>query len=135
MRKTAFLHCIPSRGIKVPSGPDWIHEIKHDGYRLIVHREGKRVRLFTRNGYDWSDRYPLIIEAALRNRNSSFVIEAVLLGVDGQLLRRIPLRPAQAGALLAFNDSHAVLNSDLAAVFFGPHGEVCFIELKAGCGR
>jgi bifunctional non-homologous end joining protein LigD len=43
------------------------------------------VRLFTRNGHDWSDRFPLISEAALRNRNTSFVIdgEAVLLGVDG----------------------------------------------------
>jgi hypothetical protein len=67
------------------NGPDWIHEIKHDGYRLIVVREGKRVRLFTRNGYDWADRYPLIVEAALRNRSTSFVVdgEAVLLGVDG----------------------------------------------------
>ena len=44
------------------------------------------MRLLTRNGHDWSDRYPLITEAALRNRNSSFVIdgEAVLLGVDGR---------------------------------------------------
>jgi ATP-dependent DNA ligase len=44
------------------------------------------VRLFTRNGHDWSDRFPLISEAALRNRNSFFVIdgEAVLLGVDGR---------------------------------------------------
>ncbi|MDX6557811.1 MAG: hypothetical protein QOF72_860 [Blastocatellia bacterium] len=69
----------------MPAGPDWLHEIKHDGYRLIVQRDGKRVRLFTRNGHDWSNRYPLIVEAALRNRNSSFVIdgEAVLLGVDG----------------------------------------------------
>jgi ATP-dependent DNA ligase len=85
MRKTAFESCIPTRGIKVPAGPDWVHEIKHDGYRLIVQRDGARVRLFTRNGYDWSDRYPLIVEAALRNRISSFVIdgEAVLLGVDG----------------------------------------------------
>jgi ATP-dependent DNA ligase len=68
-----------------PAGPDWLHEIKHDGYRLIVQREGKRVRLFTRNGYDWTDRYPLIVEAALKNRTTSFVIdgEAVLLGVDG----------------------------------------------------
>jgi bifunctional non-homologous end joining protein LigD len=68
-----------------PCRPDWLHEVKHDGYRLIVQREGKRVRLFTRNGYNWSDRYPLITEAALRNRNTSFVIdgEAVLLGVDG----------------------------------------------------
>jgi bifunctional non-homologous end joining protein LigD len=44
------------------------------------------VRLFTRNGHNWTDRYPLITDAALRNRNSSFVIdgEAVLFGVDGR---------------------------------------------------
>ena len=43
------------------------------------------MRLFTRNGHDWSGRYPLITEAALRNKSSSFVVdgEAVLLGVDG----------------------------------------------------
>jgi hypothetical protein len=35
-------------------------------YRLIVQRDGKRVRLFTRNGHDWSDRYPRIAEAALQ---------------------------------------------------------------------
>jgi bifunctional non-homologous end joining protein LigD len=77
--------CIPTRGTKVPAGPDWLHEIKHDGYRLIVQREGKRVRLLTRRGYDWSDRYPLIVEAALRLRKTSFVIdgEAVVLGSDG----------------------------------------------------
>ena len=75
-----------TRGAKVPDRPGWIHEIKHDGYRLIVQRDGNRVRLFTRNGRDWSGRFPLITEAALRNRNSSFVIdgEAVLLGVDGR---------------------------------------------------
>ena len=86
MRKNAFEPCIPTRGTKVPDRPEWIHEIKHDGYRLIVQRDGKRVRLFTRNGHDWTDRFPLIIEAALRNRNSSFVLdgEAVLLGVDGR---------------------------------------------------
>ena len=44
------------------------------------------MRLWTRNGHDWSDRFPLIVEAALRNRNSLFVLdgEAVLLGVDGR---------------------------------------------------
>jgi bifunctional non-homologous end joining protein LigD len=66
---------------RFPAGPDWLHEIKHDGYRLIV----KRVRPFTRNGHDWSARYPLIVEAARCNRQTSFVIdgEAVLLRVDG----------------------------------------------------
>jgi ATP-dependent DNA ligase len=59
--------------------------MKSDGYRLIVQKTQKRVRLFTRNGHDWTDLYPLIVEAALRNRSASFVIdgEAVLLGVDG----------------------------------------------------
>jgi bifunctional non-homologous end joining protein LigD len=75
MRKTVFEPCIPTPGKKVPAGSDWLHEIKQDGYRLIVQRDGNRVRLFTRNGYDWSDRYPLIAEAALRNRNTSFVID------------------------------------------------------------
>jgi bifunctional non-homologous end joining protein LigD len=86
MRTSAFDPCIPTRGTKVPDRPEWLHEIKHDGYRLVVQREGKRVRLFTRNGYDWSHRFPLIVEAALRNRQSSFVIdgEAVLLGADGR---------------------------------------------------
>src|SRR5437588_13066489 len=85
MPTTLFEPCIPTRATKVPTGPDWLHEIKHDGYRLIVQREGKRVRLLTRRGYDWSDRYPLIVAGALRLRKSSFVIdgEAVVLGTDG----------------------------------------------------
>jgi bifunctional non-homologous end joining protein LigD len=85
MPRIAFEPCLPTRGTQVPAGPDWIHEIKHDGYRLIVVRDGARVRLFTRNGHDWTGRYPLIVEAALKNRQTSFVIdgEAVLLGVDG----------------------------------------------------
>jgi ATP-dependent DNA ligase len=85
MLKSPFEPCIPSGAKSVPDSPAWIHEIKHDGYRLIVQRDCKGVRLWTRNGHDWSNRFPLISEAALRNRNSSFVIdgEAVLLGVDG----------------------------------------------------
>jgi ATP-dependent DNA ligase len=46
MPKRPFEPCIPVRVTKVPAEPNWIHEIKHDGYRLIVQREGKRVRLF-----------------------------------------------------------------------------------------
>ncbi len=85
MPKNQFEPCLPTRGTKVPAGPGWLHEIKHDGYCLIVEREGTRVRLFSRNGHLWTDRYPLIVEAALKNRITSFVIdgEAMLLGVDG----------------------------------------------------
>ena len=85
MPKSFFEPCIPTRGTAVPDGPDWLHEVKHDGYRLLVQREGSRVRLFTRGGHDWTDRYPLIVEAALKNRQKQFVLdgEVVVLGVDG----------------------------------------------------
>jgi bifunctional non-homologous end joining protein LigD len=81
----AFEFCIPSRGIKVPRSPNWLHEVKYDGYRLRVERDGDRVRLITRGGYDWSKRYPWTVEAARKNRYKQFVIdgEAVVLGVDG----------------------------------------------------
>jgi bifunctional non-homologous end joining protein LigD len=60
--------CIPTVAAKPPSGPDWVHEIKHDGYRLIVRRDGKAVQLFTRRGFDWTDRYPAIASAAAKLR-------------------------------------------------------------------
>jgi bifunctional non-homologous end joining protein LigD len=80
-----FPPAIPTRGTSVPAGPEWLHEIKYDGFRLIVHRDGNRVRLLTRNGFDWTGRYPWIAEAALKNRTKQFVIdgEAVVLGVTG----------------------------------------------------
>jgi bifunctional non-homologous end joining protein LigD len=77
--------CIPSRAPKPPSGPDWVHEVKHDGYRLIVRRDGETVRLFTRRGYDWTGRYPGIASAAGKIRAQSFTLdgEAGVCGEDG----------------------------------------------------
>jgi bifunctional non-homologous end joining protein LigD len=77
--------CIPTRAYKVPAGPGWVHEIKHDGYRLQVRREGDTVRLFTRRGYDWTARYPAIAVTAGKLRATSFTIdgEAVVCGSDG----------------------------------------------------
>jgi hypothetical protein len=76
---------IPTRAAKAPAGPDWVHEIKHDGYRLQVRREGDAVRLFTRRGYDWSGRYPAIAVTATLLRARSFTLdgEAVVCGPDG----------------------------------------------------
>jgi ATP dependent DNA ligase-like protein len=65
----------PSRTLKPPSGPHWVHKVKHDGYRLIVRRDGDTVRLFTRRGYDWSGRYPAIARAAAKLRAMSFTID------------------------------------------------------------
>jgi bifunctional non-homologous end joining protein LigD len=55
---------------KPPVGAQWIHEIKHDGYHLIARKRDGRVRLFTRRGYDWTERYPLIRKAVEALRTS-----------------------------------------------------------------
>jgi bifunctional non-homologous end joining protein LigD len=62
-----------------------VHEIKHDGYRLQVRRDGETVRLFTRRGYDWSGRYPAIAATAAKLRAGSYTLdgEAVVCGPDG----------------------------------------------------
>jgi bifunctional non-homologous end joining protein LigD len=54
----------PVRASRPPSGADWVHEIKHDGYRMIVRRDGLSVRLYSRNAYDWTARLAAIAAAA-----------------------------------------------------------------------
>ena len=80
-----FEFCLPTTGKVVPSAPVWVHEIKYDGFRIRLERDGDRVRLITRGGYDWTGRFPWIVEAARKNRRKKFVIdgEAVILGADG----------------------------------------------------
>jgi bifunctional non-homologous end joining protein LigD len=97
----------PTKASKPPSGVDWVHEIKHDGYRLIVRRDGPTVRLYTRNAYDWTVRLPAIAGAAQRIKAKSFTIdgEAVVLGPDGlsrfdELRRR---EAAHSAMLYAFD--------------------------------
>jgi ATP-dependent DNA ligase len=85
-RTSGFIDpCILARAHKPPAGPDWVHSIKHDGYRLQVRRAGDAVRLFTRRGYDWSGRYPAITLTAMQLRADSFTLdaEAVGCGPDG----------------------------------------------------
>jgi ATP-dependent DNA ligase len=52
---TRFDFCLPTKSASVPVGPDWLHEIKYDGYRLRLERGGDRVRLITRGGYNWTE--------------------------------------------------------------------------------
>jgi bifunctional non-homologous end joining protein LigD len=83
---TGFI--IPAQPVlasKPPSGPGWVHEIKHDGYRMIVRRDGPSVRLYSRNAYDWTVRLATIAAAAGQINARSFTIdgEAIVLGPDG----------------------------------------------------
>ena len=114
--------CLPTVAERPPSGPGWVHEIKHDGYRLQIHIRDGRVRLFTRTGVDWTDRYPWIVEDAARlpvrhaiidaecccadddgitdfdalhsrvNDDTAFAYAFDLLLLDGDDIRRSPLR-------------------------------------------
>ena len=55
---------LPTLAAEAPEGEAWLPEIKHDGYRRQLVIDGAGVRAFTRNGFDWSDRYPHILSAA-----------------------------------------------------------------------
>jgi bifunctional non-homologous end joining protein LigD len=74
--------CIPTRASKPPVGPQWIHEIKHDGYRLIARKRDGRVRLFTRRGFDWTERYPRISAAVAALRPASVTIDSEAVCCD-----------------------------------------------------
>jgi bifunctional non-homologous end joining protein LigD len=65
-----------------PEGKHWIHEIKHDGYRSQVVIERGQVRVFSRNGHDWSDRYPSIVRAAAGLRCKSAIIDGEAIVQD-----------------------------------------------------
>src|SRR6202048_3631566 len=55
--------CLPSLAKTPPTGPDWIHEIKHDGFRVMARRDGKKVQLISRKGKDLTYRLPLAVQA------------------------------------------------------------------------
>jgi bifunctional non-homologous end joining protein LigD len=74
--------CLPSPGGKPPSGTGWIHEIKHDGFRILAHRRGRSVRLVTRNGYDLADRFPLVTTAIEELPVKSCVIDGEAIVCD-----------------------------------------------------
>jgi bifunctional non-homologous end joining protein LigD len=77
-----FEPCLPRPTKEPPSGPGWIHEIKHDGFRILAHRQGPTIRLITRNGYDFSDRFPFIVEAVAALPVRSCIVDGEAIAVD-----------------------------------------------------
>ena len=77
--------CLPTVALRVPAGPQWVHEIKHDGYRLLVRKSAGNVRIYTRRGADWTKRFPAIVEAASKIKAASFYLdgEGVVCDADG----------------------------------------------------
>jgi bifunctional non-homologous end joining protein LigD len=75
----------PTTAPHPPSGEPWLHEIKHDGFRVIARKDGERVKLYSRPGNDLTYRFPLIVEGLARLGSRSCIIdgEAVACGDDG----------------------------------------------------
>ena len=118
--------CLPSPAKAPPSGPGWIHEIKHDGFRILARRDSAGVRLITRKGNDFSSRFPFIAmavsklpvrsclidgEAIVCDENGLAVFDLIrrhgaderavlcafdLLDLDGKDLRRKPIETRKA---------------------------------------
>src|SRR5204862_8358271 len=70
---------VPTPAAGPPSGREWIHEIKHDGFRTMLAIDNGKARAFTRNGYDWTARYAAVIEAC-----ASLACRSALL--DGEIV-------------------------------------------------
>jgi ATP-dependent DNA ligase len=84
-REAAFEPCLPRAAKGPPVGPEWIHEIRHDGFRILVRRQGRRVRLVSRKAGDLTYRFPLISAAVSSLASDSWVIdgEAIVCNDNG----------------------------------------------------
>ena len=121
--------CRPTGAKHPPTNPGWAHELKHDGYRLQIHVRDGRVRLYTMNGSNWTDRYPRIIEEASRIKGVA-ILDAEVVYLDDKGV-------AQFGTL----HSRTVDQQAVACAFdlLMRDGDVLrrrpFIERKAALGK
>ena len=74
--------CLPTTAPHPPSGEPWLHEIKHDGFRVIARKNGHRVKLYSRPGNDFTRRFRLIVEALERLRSRSCIIDGEAVACD-----------------------------------------------------
>src|ERR1700691_5566296 len=77
-----FEPSLPRLAKQPPAGPGWIHEIKHDGFRIIAQRDATGVRLFTRKGFDLADRFILAATAIATLPARSCVIDGEAIACD-----------------------------------------------------
>jgi len=153
--------CLPSAAKVPPSGPGWLHEIKHDGFRILVRRDSTDVRLITRAGNDFSSRFPFIAmavgklpvrsclidgEAIVCNERGLAVFDLIrrhgtiasaihcafdLLELDGKDLRREPIERRKALLKKLLHGSHL---SIVLNEHFEEDGAIVFREAcKLGC--
>jgi ATP-dependent DNA ligase len=154
--------CLPSPAKAPPSGPDWLHEIKHDGFRILARRDAKGVRLITRNGNDFTNRFLLVVASVMalpvrsclidgevivtdevglavfelirsfRHDHAAVLCAFDLLELDGEDLRRLPIEMRKAGL------TQLLLRKPSPGIALNEHyvghGEIVFEQAcKLGC--
>jgi bifunctional non-homologous end joining protein LigD len=108
--------CLPTKAPTPPSGELWLHEIKHDGFRVVARKDGDRVRLYSRSGNDLTYRFPLIVEALARLRSRSCIIDGEAVACDDNGLpsfNRIRYRRHDASVFLFAFDLIELNGDDL----------------------
>jgi len=108
--------CQPKLVDRPPAGPGWLHEVKHDGYRIIARKEGNRATLWTRHGTNFTDRLPKIAEAVRRLPVERALIdgEAVAFRPDGHCdLAALRTKAGASGASLVAFDLLTLNGDDL----------------------
>jgi len=74
--------CSPVTAKSVPAGDGWLHEVKFDGYRVQVHKLGSRVVLLSRNGHDFTNRFPSIAKQLLELPARAAVLDGEVVASD-----------------------------------------------------
>jgi ATP-dependent DNA ligase len=85
--------CEPTLRDRLPRGEGWIYEVKFDGYRIQIHKAGDAITLYTRNGADWTERFPRLAAGLTALPCGSAIIDAELVHLVQRSPNRIPARP------------------------------------------
>jgi len=83
--------CLPVKALEPPSSETWLHEIKHNGFRVIARKDGNRMRLYSRPGNDLTYRFPLIVESLAKLRGHQMHVTCLLGGHGTCSVQRVCL--------------------------------------------
>jgi bifunctional non-homologous end joining protein LigD len=130
--------CLPTKVDQLPSGSGWLHEIKHDGFRVIARKKGAQVRLYSRPGNDLTYRFPLIVETLARLRSRSCIIDGEAVACDDNgvtSFNRVRYRPHDEIIFLYAFDLIELNGDDLQrAPLEGRKATLEIVLAKAGSG-
>jgi bifunctional non-homologous end joining protein LigD len=142
--------CLPSPAKQPPVGADWIHEIKHDGFRIMARRDAGGVRLISRHGHDFTGRFPLVAAAVGSLPARSFLIDGEAIVTDAKGLAVFDLIRRQrhsSDAVLVGFDLIELEGEDLrgspieyrkrqlSKLVRGPHAGIVLNEFFEGNGK